>query len=231
MTVMRPSLAIALSLAGLLAGCMTAKLDENRVLPTQIAKDEGLVILAKPAVEGTGAEEDFMGCVGDKLKGGKEPIRVYANQEFQDALYPWFEPSTAPVRAEGVNALLNRPKVSKRLNETGVRYVVWVDGNTRKTDGGGSIACGAAPGAAGCIGFGWWEKQSDYVATVWDLKTAKSTGSVTTNVTGTSALVGLIVPIPFIARVQGTACDRLAGQLRSFLQGDDAGGGVAGATH
>lgn len=217
-----PTLA-ALPIVALLGGCMTAKLDENRFLPTKIDKDEGLVILAKPQVEGTGAEEDFMGCVGKKLQESKEPFKVYANQEFQNALYPWFEPSTAPVRAEGVSSLLNRPKVARRLAETGVRYVVWVDGNTRKTDGGGSIACGAAPGAAGCIGFGWWEKQSDYVATVWDLKTAKSAGSVSTNVTGTSAMVGLIVPLPFIARVQGTACDRLAGQLKTFLTGGDPG--------
>jgi hypothetical protein len=41
-------------------------------------------------------------------------------------------------------------------------------------------------------------------------------------VTGTSALVGVIVPLPFIARVQGTACNRMAGQLRSFLVGDPA---------
>ncbi|MCC5604802.1 hypothetical protein [Nostoc favosum] len=220
-------------LAGLalLSGCMTAKLDENRMMPTAITADEGIVILAKPQVEGTGAEEDFMGCVGEKLAKGERPMKVFANQRFQDQLYPWFEPSTAPVRAEGVTSLLNRPKVATRLAETGVRYVVWVDGNTRRTDGGGSIACGAAPGAAGCIGFGWWEKQSDYVATVWDLKTAKSAGSVSTNITGTSAMVGLVVPLPFIARVQGTACDRLAGQLRGFLQGADpsalpgAGGG------
>jgi hypothetical protein len=214
---------LSCAVLALASGCMTAKLDENRFLPTKIAEGEGLVILAKPQVEGTGAEEDFMGCVGKKLAAGADKIAVYENQAFQNVLYPWFEPSTAPVRAEGVTALLGRPKVAQRLAETGVRYVVWVDGNTRKTDGGGSIACGAAPGAAGCIGFGWWEKQSDYVATVWDLKNAKSAGSVSTNVTGTSALVGLIVPLPFIARVQGTACDRLAGQLRTFLTGGDPG--------
>jgi hypothetical protein len=30
-----------------------------------------------------------------------------------------------------------------------------------------------------------------------------------------------VVPLPFIARVQGTACDRLADQLGAFLKGDD----------
>ena len=216
-----PRALLCVAVLALLAGCMTAKLDESRIMPTAIAKDEGIVILAKPQVEGTGAEADFMSCVGGRLSRGEDPVAVYGNQAFQDTLYPWFEPSTAPVHPEGVAALLGRPKVAKRLAETGVRYVVWVDGNTRKTDGGGSIACGAAPGIAGCIGFGWWEKQSDYQATVWDLKTAKSAGSVSTNVVGTSALIGIGVPLPFIARVQGTACDRLAGQLRTFLRGGD----------
>ncbi len=30
-----------------------------------------------------------------------------------------------------------------------------------------------------------------------------------------------MVPIPFIARVQGVACDRMAGQLRTFFSGAD----------
>jgi hypothetical protein len=118
-----------------------------------------------------------------------------------------------------VTEVLARPGVSERIASTGVRYLVWLDGATRKTDGGGSLACGAAPGAAGCVGFGWWEKESDFEAVIWDLKSAKSAGSVGTNVTGTSAIVGAIVPLPFIARVEGTACKRLAGQLQSFFQG------------
>ena len=120
------------------------------------------------------------------------------------------------------------PVVLKNVSKTGVRYVVWLDGSTRKTDGGGSLACGAAPGGAGCIGFGWWQKESAYEATIWDLKQAKSAGSVGTNVTGTSAIVGAIVPLPFIARVQATACNRMSNQLRSFFTGTD---GIPAGTH
>jgi hypothetical protein len=227
---LRPArLPAALGVVGLLSGCMTAKLDETRMTPMHISKGEAVVILAKPQVEGTGAEQDFMSCVGDKLSHGGDPLSVVANEDFQNTMFPWFEPSVAPVRAENVTALLEHPKVSQRLEETGVRYVVWLDGNTRRTDGGGSIACGAAPGMIGCFGFGWWEKQSDYQATVWDLKSAKSAGSVSTNVTGTSAILGVIVPLPFIARVQNTACDRMAGQLRTFLHGGDPSAPGGGA--
>ncbi len=206
----------------LLAGCMQSRVEESREMPTHIAKGEAVVILAKPQVEGAGAEDGFMDCVSDELKGGKSNIVVHGNDEFVDKMFPWFEPGTAPAKPEAVSALLTKPGVSEKVAATGVRYVVWLDGSTQKTDGGGSIACGAAPGAAGCIGFGWWEKESAYEATVWDLKQARSAGSVGTNVTGTSAIIGAVVPLPFIARVQSAACDRLANQLRSFFTEGEA---------
>jgi hypothetical protein len=205
-----------------LSGCMQSRVEESREMPTHINKGEAVVILAKPQVEGAGAEDGFMDCVADELKGGKANITVQGNNEFVDSMFPWFEPGTAPAKPEAVATLLTRPGVSEKVSQSGVRYVVWLDGSTQKTDGGGSIACGAAPGAAGCIGFGWWEKESAYEATVWDLKQAKSAGSVGTNVTGTSAIIGAVVPLPFIARVQSAACNRLADQLRTFFTEGDA---------
>ncbi len=201
----------------LLGGCMQARIEESRELATPLAEGERVVILAKPQIEGSGAEDTFMDCVGANLGDGK--LSVHDNNEFVDKMFPWFEPSTAPAKPEAMGSLLARPGVADQINESGVRYVVWLEGSTRKTDGGGSLACGAAPGGAGCIGFGWWQKESAYEATVWDLKQAKSAGSVGTNVTGTSAIVGAIVPLPFIARVQATACNRMSNQLRDFFTG------------
>jgi hypothetical protein len=202
----------------LLSGCMTAQLEEDRQLDTAIAAHEAVVLLAKPHVEGITAEDDFMDCVADKMARATG-IQVRPNDEFVDSMFPWLEPSTAPQRPEGVTKLLSRDVVARRVEESGVRYIVWIDGATRQTDSGGSITCTLGPAGGGCIGFGWWEKESDYEAIVWDLDTAKTAGSVSTNVTGTSALVGVVVPLPFIARVQGAACDRLAGQLGAFLKG------------
>jgi hypothetical protein len=204
----------------LLPGCMTAQLEEDRQLATAIASHEAVVLLAKPHVEGITAEDEFMDCVGDKM-ARSTGIQVRPNDEFVDSMFPWLEPSTAPQRPEGVTKLLSRDVVAERVEQSGVRYIVWIDGGTRQTDSGGSITCTLGPAGGGCIGFGWWEKESDYEAIVWDLETAKTAGSVSTNVTGTSALVGVVVPLPFIARVQGTACDRLADQLGAFLKGDD----------
>jgi hypothetical protein len=206
-----------------LNGCMRAQVNESREVATQITKGESVVILAKPQIEGAGAEGGFIDCVGSRLAAGQEGLSVYGNEAFTDKLFPWFEPGTVPTRPEAIASVLSQPGVSEQVAATGVRYVVWLDGGTRKTDGGGSLACAAAPGAAGCFGFGWWEKESDYEATIWDLQQAKSVGSVGANVTGTSAVVGAIVPLPFIARVQGTACSRLGTQLQNFLLGKPPG--------
>jgi hypothetical protein len=229
---------------------MTAKIEELREAPTQISSHEAIVLLAKPHLEGTGTEDKFLDClerelvgrsvsadVAERQRAGKKadprssftdrPFQIYADHTFVDALYPWLEPSTAPANAQGFSAFLARPGVSERIGEMGVRYIVWIDGVTQKTDGGGSIACAAGPGGAGCLGLGWWEKSSDYEATIWDLKQGITAGSLTTDVKGTSVMIGAIAPIPLIAPVQSTACDRLAGQLKSFLLGaSDPGAAV-----
>jgi hypothetical protein len=203
-----------------LSGCMTARLEESRNTSTAIGKGEAVVLLAKPHVEGVAAEDDFMDCVGNKLQAATG-IPVRPNDAFVDSMFPWLEPSTAPQRPEGVTKLLARDVVAERIAESGVRYIIWIDGSTKQTDSGGSLTCTLSPAGGGCIGFGWWEKESDYQAVVWDLSTARTAGSVSTNVTGTSALVGVLVPLPFIARVQGAACTRLATQLGAFLRGED----------
>jgi hypothetical protein len=226
------------------AGCMTAKVDETRQVAAAIQADESIVVLKKPQLEGLGTEEKFLDCVqenlggelvhpeeGQKAKAGKSavPFKIFGEQQFSDALFPWFEPSTAPANAAGMRTLLERPGVAERLGQIGVRYVVWLEGSTRKTDSGGSIACAAGPGGAGCFGVGWWEKQSGYVASVWDLQSGSELGSVSTDVTGTSVLIGAVAPIPIITPVQRTACNRLSDQLRSFLVGEDLAGGSAAA--
>jgi hypothetical protein len=241
----RPVLGLA-GLTVVATGCMTAKVDETRQVAAAIQADESIVVLKKPQIEGIGTEEKFLDCLqehlggelihpedGQKAGADKSPVpfKIFGEQEFSDALFPWFEPSTAPANADGIRTLLERPGVAERLEQIGVRYVVWLEGNTRKTDSGGSVACAVGPGGGGCFGVGWWEKQSGYVASVWDLQTGSELGSVSTDVTGTSVLIGAVAPIPIITPVQRTACNRLAEQLRSFLVGADlAGGGQAAAS-
>ena len=77
-------------------------------------------------------------------------------------MYPWFEPSTAPLSTDDLTVLLERPGVLDQVRSTGVRYVVWVDGSTDRVASGGGITCAAGVGGAGCMGLAWWEDDSRY---------------------------------------------------------------------
>lgn len=236
--------AAVLCAGGLVSGCMTAKTEELRQAPTKISANQTVVIVAKPHLEGVGTEQKFLDCVERELVGqpfsagvseadqkGKaveprssipnSPFQLFAGRRFMDSFYPWLEPSTAPADASGFVGFLKRPGVADRVRDLNVRYLVWIDGTTRKTEGGGGYSCFIAPGGAGCLGLGWWEKQSDYEATVWDLESGISAGTVSTDIRGRSVMIGVIAPIPLVSPVQNTACNRLAGQLKQFLTGTD----------
>ncbi|MDH3351330.1 MAG: hypothetical protein OEM51_07260, partial [Gammaproteobacteria bacterium] len=62
----------------------------------------------------------------------------------------------------------------------------------------------------------------DYDASVWDLQGLESAGTVSADVSGTSFMPALVIPLPFIARTQARACKTLADQLHAFIVQDEA---------
>ena len=205
-----------------LGACVTSRLELIKQGTTGIKEGEGIVIMAKSYHLGNKTEEDFIDCVGDTIGRGKTGLRVIPHQEFVDALFPWFEPRTAPSDTKGLPALMSRPGVAKMIAEKGVRYVIWVDGDTDKTAGGGSMSCAIGPGGGGCFGFAWWQNDSDYEATVWDLDGLEDAGTVSADVSGTSFLPAIIIPVPLIARTRSKACKGLSDQLKLFIVDDES---------
>ncbi|HLT91575.1 MAG TPA: hypothetical protein VKZ85_11565 [Woeseiaceae bacterium] len=211
-------------LAGVLAvslsGCVTSRVEDVRQGATGIGEGEGVVIMAKSYHLGNETEADFVRCVGKEIASGRSGLRVVPHTEFVDALFPWFEPRTAPAETKSLPELMQRPGVPETIAEQGVRYVVWLDGNTDRVAGGGSMSCAAGPGGGGCFGFAWWQNDSKYEASVWDLQGLEDAGSVSTDVSGTSFLPAIVIPIPLIARTQSHACGGLAEQLKLFIKGE-----------
>jgi hypothetical protein len=195
---------------------MTSRVEGSRNGATGIEDGESIVILATSYHKGKTVENDFISCVADRVQRGKR-IQVYPERQFTDALFPWFEPRTAPQSADALPELLARPGVSERIAERGVRYIVWLNGATEQTTGGGSMSCAVGPGGGGCFGVTWWEDDASYDATVWDIRQKSDAGSVSTDVHGTSMIPALIVPLPFIARTQSAACKDMARELQQFL--------------
>lgn len=204
------------------SACVTSRVEDAREGVTGIREGESIVIMAKSYHLGNETEAKYIRCIENALARGRNGLNVIPNGEFVDSLFPWFEPRTAPAETKNLAKLMERPGVAERIAEQGVRYIVWLDGDTERVAGGGSLSCAAGPGGGGCFGFAWWQSDADYNASVWDLEGLESAGTVTTDVSGTSFLPALVIPIPFIARTQAKACKTLANQLHSFIVADDS---------
>ena len=178
---------------------------------------ESLVLLRTSYLAGNRTEEDFVRCVSKKIRSGEKRARVIGERKFVDDLYPWLEPRTMPRESEDLTEFMGRPGVDEAIRRRGVRYMVWLSGQTLREGSGGSLSCAAGPGGAGCFGLAWWQNNSEYTASVWDLSDQSDMGAMKANVRGTSVIPALVIPIPIIARTREKACDSLAGQLRDYL--------------
>ena len=204
----------------MLSGCVTSRIEQSRDAVTGISSDEAMVLLGRASYNEKQTEESFTDCIADVLNKGDQSIRLIAQQQFKDDLYPWFEPRTAPTSADELGRLFAQPGVKARIDDANVRYLAWIDGDTVTIDSGGSMSCTISSFGGGCFGMSYWEEDASYEASIWDLKAMTSTGQISADATGTSYLAGVVLPIPILARPGNAACEGLAEQLRSFIQGD-----------
>ena len=218
---MSKALHLALPLAGtivLLTGCVTATVDEmifNE--PTEGIGDATVVILGRRHASDYDTEPDFIRCVGKHITARDRSIEILGELEFINALYPWFEPRTAPLRPEDIERLLQQAPVARKMAELKTEYMIWIDGNMERTNSGGSMACAIGPGGGGCFGFGTWGDEANYEAVIWDFTDRAEVGRINTSTSGQSYMPALIIPIPLIAPVKGTACNGLGDQILKFL--------------
>lgn len=202
----------------LLSACgVTARMEPYKQTNVVIEEGDQVVVLARKHHATHEAEEGFVECISDSLARGRQGIGVHPTKDFEDMLYPWFEPSMAPLSTEELSQLLEKPGVMERVRGTGVRFLIWLDGSTERTSSGGGISCAAGVGGAGCMGLAWWEDDARYDATVWDIEQLENAGTIYADFRGRSVMPAIIIPIPLIARPQAHACRGLTDQLREFL--------------
>jgi hypothetical protein len=203
----------ALALAA--GGCTSTRIDEQRVASATVGSGDAVVVLGRRHSSDYDTEPGFISCIGKGVES--TGARVLPELEFLNGFYPWFEPRTAPMSLERLEALMQKPLFARRMRELKLRYIVWIDGKTETTDRAGSISCAVGPGGAGCIGFGTWDRESSYEASVWDLQGKETIARISAAAEGTSYMPALIVPVPLIARVQSAACSGLSTQLQKLF--------------
>ena len=202
----------------LLGGCSaTTTIDEYRPTaePIQLRADEQVVVLGRRDAGHYETDREFIDCVGQRMRGSD--INVLPEAQFIDAIYPWFEPRTAPKGLPRLKKLMQDPLIKTVINQQSVRYLVWLDGSTETVEKGGSISCAVGPGGGGCFGFAQWDKLSVYEAIVWDLEELQEMGRLRVDSEGTSYLIGAVAPIPLLTPVKSDACSSLGKQLKTFF--------------
>ena len=217
---MKIPLAITLSAGlALLAGCKsTTVIDEYRETSSAtIIGGESIVVLGRRHSSGYETEDDFVSCVGRSLGQGQSEISVIPEKDFVDSMYPYFETSTAPMDVKNLGKLAQIPVIADKFNDFNLRYFVWIDGATERTDSSGSVSCAVGPGGGGCFGFAYWKDEANYEASIWDFKELSLSGKINAETKGTSFMPAIIIPIPMLARVQENACKSLANQIKTFF--------------
>lgn len=206
----------------ILTGCgATTSIDEYRPNNSlmELNSDESLVILGRRDAGHYDTDREFISCVAGKMQGANIP--VMPEQQFIDAIYPWFEPRTAPKGLRRLTRLMQDPDIKSQIDRQGVRYLVWLDGSTQTLEQGGSISCAVGPGVGGCFGYAQWEKSAVYEAIVWDLNDFSEKGRLRVDSAGTSYLIGAVAPIPLLTPVKKDACNSLGKQLKKFFTSEE----------
>ncbi len=210
------------TLTGALAlqGCVQTTQEEFREANTGIGEDQIIAILRRASLTTENTEQAFLDCITQRTAKGRDGIDVISNQEFIDAFYPWFEARTAPIDIDELKDLAHNDKIKDRLDTLGIRYLVWIDGSTKRINQNGSVQCAVATGGIpACFGFLSWRAESVYEAVIWDVERNISVGKISSESKGMSFVPAVVIPIPFIARTQSSACTSLADQLKEFIEG------------
>ena len=200
-------------------GCSTTRIDEEVNTAFTISGDESIVLLSNSYHTGNQTELDFMDCLNNSILKKQDTFEIIPTRQFQNLFYPWFEPSTAPQSIEDLPKILGNELIKEKLSVMKIKYLIKITGETKTNASSGALSCAAGPGGGGCFGFAWWDDTSAYNASVWSLSQETSVGNVSANVTGTSMIPAIIIPIPILARTQSNACDGLSEQIVNFFSG------------
>ena len=202
-----------------LQGCVQTTQEEFREANTGLGEDQIIAILRRASLTGENTEQAFIDCITERTARGRDGIDVISNQDFIDTFFPWFEARIAPTDIDDLKDIAHNEKIKDRLESLGIRYLVWIDGSTTRINQNGSVQCAVATGGIpACFGFLSWRAESVYEAVIWDVDRNISVGKLSAESKGMSFVPAVVIPIPFIARTQSSACTSLADQLKAFIE-------------
>ena len=201
-----------------LCGCgSTTVVDDYRSTSELIDIEEGekVAILGRRDAGHYVTDRGFIDCLGDRLANAD--FQVMPEQDFVDALYPWFEPRTAPKHLKRLRRIMQEPVVADKIQQEKISHLVWLDGEVESHGVSGAMTCGGGPGTPGCFGYTTWDKTVTFEAIIWDLEDLTEEARIRVDSEGTSYVIGVVAPIPLLTPVESEACKGMGEQLMSYF--------------
>ena len=196
-----------------LAGCMKADV--------KYSVEESAVDLTRTTISilsNNLDDEPLSRCLLSFLQEDLPHLKFFPEDQFRDALFPWFEYSTAPQDAVAISSLLDRPMIREHINQLGVRILIYVHGDTIQDEMDGPGFCGGGYGGGGCLGYVSADRETYIATSVFDLSQATALGSTDVHYKGTIHMPMLIIPIPIPVFTQSSACKETARQISNALK-------------
>ena len=158
-------------------------------------------------------DKEFAECVQEKLKHNLQYLKFLQGDKFREAMFPWFEPNTAPKNIEELSALLTKPLVKKRIESLGVELLIYVSGYTKETEQeqwGDMLTTGFSA-----------KRETRILVTVWDLNEIVRVGDTDISFKGkVGGGYGIIPPFIYIwpAFTESQACSETAERISNSLK-------------
>jgi hypothetical protein len=183
--------------------------------------------------ETTDLTSDAVGCISKALKERFPNLRIVLPDEFHRTAFPDVAPELAPRALVYLPLLLNDPAFRTRIAPLGLRYLISVQGKTEqdlKPFAGAAGGAGPGPGAGAVTWFGAeWDRKSNVMASILDLKEDISAGEIRASAEGKPWVVcvgigPLCLPLGAPAFTEAKACDEIGTAVAKFFAGEGANG-------
>lgn len=196
-------------------GCAKSQVVDTLVQPAY--SDQASIVTILPM---NLREKKFAECVQAELAKSSPELKFIAEEEFRDALFPWFEPSTIPNSEQELSSMMNHPQVRERIQSIGIRFVIFVGSYKFKGVNGAFFAVGGF-GSAGVFGYTSADRKFKLWAVIWDLEKMVSLGEVEVGKSGSVKLIGIILPIPIKVQffTESGVCRETAERISNCLKG------------
>jgi hypothetical protein len=194
----------------LLFGCMKSQTKDSLMVQTHEQHFSVATVLADDF-----EDKRFAECVQWDLKNEFPKIKFIPGDSFRDALFPWFEPNTAPREKGELSAILNKTLVRERIEAIGVELLIYVHGDTNQGRFSGSHG-----GYGAAAGYYSAKRQTHIWTTVWDLKDNVRVGDTDVDFQGTVHIPILGFPILIPVFTESSACNETSKRISNCLKGE-----------